>query len=593
MFPISNTSFRYQAESSGLHPDRSLCPYCGARKRGHAHSSGSVRINLSELTPAAPEADESGWLSDGPRVGARVLRRLKGHGHVHAVVQLYLPPGEADEPALWRIRHADGDEEDLTPPPPTHREAAPAAPLVAEAEGLRLHLSSSSSTGYRGVWEQYPGIFGVRKCGGRFQAAHSAGGKQVHLGYFDTAVEAAVAYARAAGEYQPPALPTVATEAEGLRLHLSSSNATGYENVSRKGGRFQAYRRVDGRQCYLGAFATAVEAAVVYARAVGEAPEQLPAAAGGSHSAPVAAPDALPRRLQAPRPVVTRAEGLRLYLSSSNSTGYKGVRKGGRGVRFQAAQSAGGGKQVHLGYFATAVEAAVAYARAAGECQPPAVVTEAEGLRLHLSSSNATGYMGVYTATAWGGRFQASRCYNGGRQVGDRVAVEYSDGALYPGEVVGFDGASSLYSVQEAAPAAPLVTEAEGLRLHLSSSSSTGYKGVRESGARFKAEARVDGKRVCFGTFDTAVEAAVAYARAAGEYQPPAQPPPVVAAEAEGLRLHLSSSNATGYKRVFAKGGRFKVQHCVDGRETHLGTFDTAARRGYGLRPGRASARTS
>jgi len=82
-----------------------------------------------------------------------------------------------------------------------------------------------------------------------------------------------VAYARAAGEYQPPALPTVATEAEGLRLHLSSSNATGYENVSRKGGRFQAYRRVDGRQCYLGAFATAVEAAVVYARAVGEAPE--------------------------------------------------------------------------------------------------------------------------------------------------------------------------------------------------------------------------------------------------------------------------------------------------------------------------------
>ena len=139
MFPISNTSFRYQAESSGLHPDRSLCPYCGARKRGHvcrwawpssrnsrgavvsaaapaaaqAYSSGSGRINLSELTPAAPEADESGWLSDGPRVGARVLRRLKGHGHVHAVVQLYLPPGEADEPALWRIRHADGDEEDL------------------------------------------------------------------------------------------------------------------------------------------------------------------------------------------------------------------------------------------------------------------------------------------------------------------------------------------------------------------------------------------------------------------------------------------------------------------------------------------------
>ena len=105
----------------------------------------------------------------------------------------------------------------------------------------------------------------------------------------------------------------------------------------------------------------------------------------------------------------------------------------------------------------------MAYARAVGEYQPPPApateaVPEAEGLRLHLSSSNATGYMGVYTATAWGGRFQASRCYNGGRQV--------------------------------------------------------------------------------IGNFATAVEAAVAYARAAGEYQPPAQPPPVVATEAEGLRLH-------------------------------------------------------
>ena len=168
MFPISNTSFRYQAESSGLHPDRSLCPYCGALKRMHvcrwawpssrnssravisaaapaatqAHSGGSVRINLSELTPAMPEAAghspvESDWLSDGPRVGERVLRRLKGHGYVHAVVRLYLPAGADDEPALWRIRHADGDEEDLVRTPSLiavstasslHRPSAPTMP---------------------------------------------------------------------------------------------------------------------------------------------------------------------------------------------------------------------------------------------------------------------------------------------------------------------------------------------------------------------------------------------------------------------------------------------------------------------------------
>ena len=55
-----------------------------------------------------------------------------------------------------------------------------------------MHLSSNSSTGYMGVCEH--------PSSGRFQAQHRLAGKQVHLGLFDTAVEAAVAYARAVGE---------------------------------------------------------------------------------------------------------------------------------------------------------------------------------------------------------------------------------------------------------------------------------------------------------------------------------------------------------------------------------------------------------
>ena len=62
-----------------------------------------------------------------------------------------------------------------------------------------------------------------------------------------------------------------------------------------------------------------------------------------------------------------------------------------------------------------------------------------------------------------------------------------------------------------------MATEAEGLRLHLSSITSTGYKGVHADRSRFRAERRVGGKRVYLGTFDTAVEAAAAYARAVGE----------------------------------------------------------------------------
>ena len=136
------------------------------------------------------------------------------------------------------------------------------AVVVTEAEGLRLHLSSSSSTGYRGVSPPFSG---------RFQARYRLAGKQVHLGLFDTAVEAAVAYARTVGEYQPPAPPAVATEAESLRLHFSSNNSTGYKGVREHSGRFQAKHRVDGKQFCLGTFGSAVEAAVAYARAVGEA----------------------------------------------------------------------------------------------------------------------------------------------------------------------------------------------------------------------------------------------------------------------------------------------------------------------------------
>ena len=64
----------------------------------------------------------------------------------------------------------------------------------------------------------------------------------------------------------------VVEEAEGLQLHHSAENATGYRGcylvASREGQptRFTAQARLKGRQKHLGCFATAVEAAVCYAR---------------------------------------------------------------------------------------------------------------------------------------------------------------------------------------------------------------------------------------------------------------------------------------------------------------------------------------
>ena len=53
-----------------------------------------------------------------------------------------------------------------------------------------------------------------------------------------------------------------------------------------------------------------------------------------------------------------------------------------------------------------------------------------------------------------------------------------------------------------ASPEQERPTEAEGLRLHMSDRSSTGYRGVYQVKGRFKAEGPEEGKLVYIGTFD-------------------------------------------------------------------------------------------
>ena len=115
------------------------------------------------------------------------------------------------------------------------------AALVAVAEGLRLHLSSKSKTGYKGVCEH------IRNSN-KFAAKHYAtDGATVNLGSFDTAVEAAVAYARAVGEApEPDAASAAGAEAEAAEPEAGEEEAEAAAEAEAEAQRFCFVARADG-----------------------------------------------------------------------------------------------------------------------------------------------------------------------------------------------------------------------------------------------------------------------------------------------------------------------------------------------------------
>ena len=292
---------------------------------------------------------------------------------------------------------------------------------AATAEGLELVPSSSNETGFKCVAKQVSG----GKYVAQINKSHK-NGKQRYLGRFATPEEAALCYARHIGaeraaaeaaearaaEPEPltadearaaAAAVRAAAAAEGLELVPSSSNETGFKGAHKRGGKYEAYIREDGKQRYLGMFATPEEAALCYARHIG---------------AERAAAEAVEARVAVPEPLTAdearaaaAAEGLELVPSSSNETGFRSVVK--HGGKYQA-QIKENGKTRHLGSFTTPEEAALCYARRLGaeraaaeaalardEGPQPLTADEAraaaasEGLEMVPSSSSERGFKGV------------------------------------------------------------------------------------------------------------------------------------------------------------------------------------------------------
>ncbi|EOD29463.1 hypothetical protein EMIHUDRAFT_233966 [Emiliania huxleyi CCMP1516] len=182
-----------------------------------------------------PEEEQEQWLLTGHHhLGRRIARSFGEDEPMFGRVTRWLPADEASgEPALFHCVHDDGERgapaEEVLAALQTaeaaamelERQAEGEAPVV-EAEGLKLHLSSRSSTGYKGVREMESG---------RFYAARKDGGQDKYLGSFDSAVEAA-----------------------GLKLHMSDKSATGYKGVcyEHQRGRYRAFRTEGGRTVYIG-----------------------------------------------------------------------------------------------------------------------------------------------------------------------------------------------------------------------------------------------------------------------------------------------------------------------------------------------------
>jgi len=260
----------------------------------------------------------------------------------------------------------------------SNKSAATLAVHVQEyAEGFKLHCSASNKTGYKGV------CYNPGKCPNKPYRVAGPQPEQRSLGYFATALEAAIAYAkfmsssleefqaskkeaaaRAVKEAESQLLRRgVQKEIDGVLLHLSCKNSTGYKGVSYKPAAHPSkpYHATgpqpEGR--HLGYFTTAVGAARAYARFIASPADFEAHEKKDAQEAIKKAEEEL-----ISRGVVTEAGGYRLHLSAKRQSGYLGVRYDKHHPsKPWKAEGPSRGQKRSLGYHASAIEAAVAYAK--------------------------------------------------------------------------------------------------------------------------------------------------------------------------------------------------------------------------------------
>ena len=296
-----------QAKAEGLtlqQSDNSVTGYRGVRKDdrpGH---------EINPFTAAVRRDGKSVYLGCFTTAEEAALAVARADARTH-------PPSAAPRPSAAKRA--------APPPQPPHAEAeeeigqadaAEAAERQAEAEGLTMQPSDNAA-GYRGVYY----IDRSKALAKPFFATVWRASKQVHLGNFATAEEAALTYARTpeaqADVASPKPAPLTAVEAvsqaaaEGLKLERSNRTA-GYRGVCYivHNSRYKAQMTRAGKKVNLGSFATAEEAALA-SREQTRAPTRLP---------PRLPPRSAPRRRRSRRPQSSLATARPLVPCSPTPT---------------------------------------------------------------------------------------------------------------------------------------------------------------------------------------------------------------------------------------------------------------------------------
>ena len=115
----------------------------GAAEGWLSAAAGAAASWQSAAAVAAAGAE--GWQREGPHIGERLVRRMEEHGDIRALVRLYLPPGEGEEePALWRVEHADGE---ISRDWPRSAESGREWPRLAEIARRRRQRGAGAARG--------------------------------------------------------------------------------------------------------------------------------------------------------------------------------------------------------------------------------------------------------------------------------------------------------------------------------------------------------------------------------------------------------------------------------------------------------------